>query len=246
MNFDQMLFQNDGNPTVGEQRMRNRAELQLAEVDRVCQLSDAQKQKLDLAVRGDMQRFLSDAALLRLKFDKLMKDQKGKDINGFNEVWQQMWQDLQPLHVRLNAGLTAAPTSLLMKVLPKTLTPEQQRAYDEVTGERRRFRYEASIGVALHELEEVVALSDSQREELTKLLLAMPTPRQFGPYEMYVVLIRMTALPSEKLEPLFDASQWKSLKKHLDQYRGVRQSWVQAGILDPEDFPEAATQENKP
>src|SRR6187200_3138955 len=78
-NFDQMLFQNDGNATLGEQRMRTRVELQLADLDRSCSLSDAQKQKVQLAIRGDIQRFLSEAAVLRLKFDKLAKNQKLND-----------------------------------------------------------------------------------------------------------------------------------------------------------------------
>ncbi|MDB5339198.1 MAG: hypothetical protein JWN70_4817, partial [Planctomycetaceae bacterium] len=48
-NFDQMLFQNDGNAAIGEQRMQVRTELKLAELDHVCQLSDEQKRKLQLA-----------------------------------------------------------------------------------------------------------------------------------------------------------------------------------------------------
>jgi hypothetical protein len=241
-NFDQMLFQNDGNPTLGEQRMRARTELQLAELDQVCQLNDAQKQKLQLAVRGDMQRFMSDAAVLRLRYEKLMKDQQANDPNAFNVVWQQMWQELRPLQQRMAAGLTSAPTSLLIKVIPKTLTSEQQREYEAVAAERRRFRYEASIGVSLHQLEEAVALTEKQREELTTLLLAMPAPRHTGQYETYVILCRLEMMPNEKLEPLFTADQWKSLRLTLDQYRNVRQSWIEAGILDAEDFP-PATQE---
>jgi len=242
-NFDQMLYQNDGNPTTAEQRMRTRTELQLAEIDRVCRLSEAQKQKLQLAIRGDIQRFLSEAGVLRIRFDKLMKDQKANDPNAFNEVWQQMWQDMQPLQLRMMRGLTSTPESLLMKVLPQTLTTEQQREYRVVTAERERFRYESGIAVSLHQLEEAVALTEKQREELTKLLLAMPTPRQNGQYDMYVILIRLSAIPEKKVKPLFGADQWKSLDAHLAQYRNFRQSWVEAGILDPEDVPHPALQE---
>ena len=243
MNFDQMLFQNEGNPALGNQRMQARAELQLAELDRVCQLSEAQKAKLQLAIRGDIQRFLSEAGVLRLKFDKFMRDQKQNDPNAFNEVWQQMWQELQPLHIRLNAGLTAGPTSLLLKVLPKTLTTDQRREYEALIGERRRFHYEANIAVALHNLEDVIALSEAQRSAVTKLLLAMPAPRQSGQYDTYIILFRLGAIPPEKLEPLFAPAQWKQLKAHFDQYRGVRESWVAAGILEREDVDVPATQE---
>lgn len=244
-NFDQQLFQNDGNRKRGEERIRIHADLQMAEIDRVCGLSDAQKQKLQLAARGDIQRFLNEAEVLRLKYDKLMREKNANAPNGVNEVWQQMWQDLSPLQTRMANGLTSGPTSLLMKVLSQTITPEQQRAYEVVAAERRRFRYEASIAVCLHQMEEAVALSNSQREELTKLLLEMPAPRTTGQYEMYVILIRLGAVPTEKLKPLFNDDQWKAFKGRVDQYRGVRDGWIQAGILDAEDFPEPAAQEKK-
>jgi hypothetical protein len=71
----------------------------------------------------------------------------------------------------------------------------------------------------------------------------MPAPRHNGQYDMYVILIRLAALPSQKLKPLFEASQWKSLKGHLDQYRNLRKSWVEAGIFDEADFAEPAAEE---
>lgn len=241
-NFDQMLFQNDGNATLGEQRIRARVELQLADLDRVCQLSDAQKQKLQLAVRGDMQRFLSEAALLRRNFDALMKEQ-GNDPNAFNQVWQQVAQDMQPLRQRLMQGLTTAPTSLLMKMLPNTLTPQQQRDYEAVTSERQRFRYEAAIAASLHQLEEIVSITETQREALTKLLLAMPAPRRFSHYDPFVVLCRLAIMPRNKLEPLFAPEQWKTISVHLDQYRSHREAWLEAGLVEPGDFPEPAAEE---
>lgn len=235
-NFDQLLFQDGGNAKQSETRMQNRIELQLAEIDRVCQLSEPQKQKLQLAARGDRQRLLSEAAMLRLKFEKLMKGQKGNDPNAFNEVWQQMHEELQPLQMRMARGLTFDPKSLFMKVLPKTLTAEQQKAYDAVASERLRFRYEASVASSLHQLDDVVVINEKQREGLTTVLLAMPPPKQSGQYNVYVIWMRLGMVPEEKLKPLFNADQWKTLKAHLDQFKNIRQGWIDAGIIDAEDF----------
>lgn len=235
-NFDQMLFQEDGDHTRGDERIKNRIELQLAEVDRVCQLTAAQKQKLELAVRGDKQRFFSDAAMAKLKYDRLMKEHKDNDPNAFNEVWQQMHEEMQPLQTRMMRGLTSDPKSLFMKVLPKTLTAEQQQAYQVVTAERLRFRYEASVAASLHQLDDVVVVTEKQRESLAQLLLAMPPPRQSGQYTVYVIWMRLGMVSPEKLEPQFDPAQWKKLKAHLDQFKNFKQAWIDAGVVDAEDF----------
>ena len=235
-NFDQILFQDGGNAKQSETRMQNRIELQLAEIDRVCKLSEPQKQKLRLAANGDRQRLLSEAAIMRLKFEKLMKGQKGNDPNAFNEVWQQMHEELQPLQMRMMRGLTSDPKSFFMKVLPKTLTAEQQQAYEAVTLERHRFRYEASVAASLHQLDDVVVINEKQREAISKVLLAMPPPKQSGQYNVYVIWMRLGMVPEEKLEPLFEAEKWKTLKAHLGQFKNFRQAWIDAGIIEAEDF----------
>lgn len=233
-NFDQMLFQNDGNAK-GEHQVLARIKLQIAEVDKVCQLSDEQEQKLQLAASGDVQRLLSEAAPLRLKYSKLVKDGILEGPNAM-EVYQRLHQELQPLQMRFNRGLTDGPTSLFMKVLPRTLTAEQQAKYDVLTTERRQFRYQANIAVCLLNLEDTVFLSESQRDTITTLLLAMPPPRHMGQYETYIIISRMGAIPTEKLEPLFNPRQWKGLSTYLDQYRQTAKSLVESGLLEPEDL----------
>ena len=242
VNFDEQLFESEGDSAKAIERLRNRTELQLAEIDRTCQLSAAQRQKLQFAASGDRLRFLGDVEVLRGKFNKMMKEQKqnANDPNAFNEAFQQMWQEMQPLQMRIARGLTADQKSLFSKVLATTLTSEQRAAYQAVIDERRRFRQQAIVASTLRQLEDSVLLTEKQHEELTKLMLALPPPKQTGHYDQYVVLIRLSFLPPEELEPLFEAKQWKSLKLHLDQYRQYKQPWLDAGILDPEDFPEPA------
>ncbi len=233
--FDQILFQNDGNGTKAEQQILTRIELQIAEIDKACQLNDDQRQKLQLAARGDLQRLLSEAAPLRLKFNKLVNNGTLEGPNAM-EVYQRLHQELQPLQMRFNLGLTDGPASLFMKVLSRTLTAEQQAQYDILTTQRRRFRYQANIAVCLLNLEDTVFLSEAQRDTITTLLLAMPPPRHMGQYETYIILGRMTAIPTEKLEPLFSPRQWRALSTYLDQYRTTARSLVESGLLEPEDL----------
>jgi hypothetical protein len=229
VDFDQWLFQPSGNARQGQQRLETQVKLQLAELDRIGELTAAQKQKLELAARGDLQRFLDDADALRRKFNAAVK----KDPNAAN----QMWQEIQPLQARQARGLTG-PGSLLAKVIPTTLTPEQSLKYEAVTGERRKFRYQASIAVALHQLESSVALNGEQRDALRKLLLELPPPKAFGQYDHYLIMYRLAMMPPDKIQSLLDARQWTAMKQQLDQQRGMREFLIQQGMLTREELAE--------
>lgn len=245
-NFDQMLYQNDRGKAAAEERIRARVELQLAEIEQACQLSEAQKQKLQLAVRGELQRLSAVIGLLRAKYEKLAKNPNGQVVDpfgGMNEAMQSIWQEIQALQLRMNSGLTDRADSLFMKVVSQTLTAEQRAKYDVIRTERQQFRYEANIAVSLHNLEDVVYFSEAQREAITKLLLAMPAPRQTGQYEMQIILIRIGMIPAEKLQPLFSPVQWRKLDARREQYRQNRQAYLQSGLLDPEDVTEPTVQE---
>jgi len=227
-NFDQWMFQPSGNAQQAQQRTATQVKLQLGELDRVCQLTAAQRDKLQLAARGDVQRFLDEVEVLRRKFDAVKND-----LNAAN----QMWQEIQPLQARQGRGLTG-PGSLLTKIIPSTLTPEQAVHYDAVISERRKFRYRASIGVALHTLEGTVPLKHEQREVIQKLLLDLPAPQAFGQYDHYLIMYRLAGLPPERIQPLLDARQWTALKRQLDNYRGMREFLIEQGLLSREELAE--------
>ncbi len=241
-NFDEMLFQLDGNGAKAEQQVLARTELQIAEITRVCQLSDEQTKKLQLAAKGDVQRLLSEAIPVRVKFKLVAKNGILEGPNAM-EVYNRLQQELQPLRQRFNRGLTDGPDSLLSKVLSRTLTTEQQAKYEVMAAERRRFRYEAGIAVSLLNLEEVVFLTEPQRDSITSLLLEMPPPRHTGQYESYVILGRLARIPTGKLQSQFNPRQWQALSVHLNQYSAVVKSLVDSGLLDAAELPAPAQTE---
>src|SRR5687768_16107228 len=53
-NFDQWVFQGRGDTNAARQRIESTLKLRIDDVDRVCDLAEAQKQKLTLAARGDI------------------------------------------------------------------------------------------------------------------------------------------------------------------------------------------------
>ncbi|MEK6261530.1 MAG: hypothetical protein AABP62_23270 [Planctomycetota bacterium] len=222
-NFDQWIFQGNGNAAAGRARINSHLKLKLDELDRVCVLTETQKLKLTLAARGDMKRFFDQVEELRRKFLAVKNDQ-----NGFNQIWQ----EISPLQQKQAAGLFGE-TSIFAKTVRKTLTDEQQARYRIVLDERRRFRYRATIEVSLTSLGNTVALRHDQHEALLKLMVEeTQPPHLFGQYDNYVVMYEMSKLPAPKLKGLLDERQWKLLQQQFNQARGLEAHLVQSGIID--------------
>jgi hypothetical protein len=238
MTFDQWLFHIDGSEQAAMERLGTVVDLQLSELESVCQLGDEQKKRLRLAARGDMQRFLDESRVLRRKFDASKKDQ---------EIFNEMSPEVELLMNKMIRGLTGAG-SLFAKVVPTALTPDKAAQYEVVLRERRLARYRASIAATLHSLEDAVALKQDQREALTKLLLDLPAPLAPSQYDYYVILIRLSNFPPEKLQSILNQRQWEMLERHMDQYRRHKDAmvaaWTAGGILIPEDLlePKAAAE----
>jgi hypothetical protein len=234
-NFDQWLFPGAANAAAGRLRLQTQIKMQLAEIERSCQLTGEQKDRLGLAARGDLSRFLEQVDALRRKFDTIKHDQ---------QKMGQIWQEIQPLQARQARGLSG-PDSLISKTVARTLSAEQSKQFDDAQLDRRRFRYHASIGVTLNAMEGTVALTDSQRQALVKILQELPPPRAFGQYDQYFIHYRLASIPADKLQPLFDTRQWQALQPVLNQGRAMRQNLIDQGYLLREDLDTTAPVEIK-
>lgn len=219
--FDQWVF---GGKTASQvtKRLNSLLTLQVDSVERACGLSDSQKDKLQLAGRGDMKRFFDSVEEKRKKFLEVRRDQ-----NRFNNIWQ----EIQPLQMKFNAGLFDEK-SLFYKVLKRTLDPEQAEQYEQRERERRRFRYEAKVELAVAMIETGVPLRDVQRQKLVKLLLeeTEPPPR-FGQDGYYVVLYKAAQLPKERLQPIFDDGQWRAITQLLARGRAMEATLRRNGVI---------------
>src|SRR5207245_8056724 len=122
--------------------------LQVKDIDRACKLTDAQKKKLQLTGRGDIKRFFDRYEKVKQKFQLVKHDE---------QKMQEIWQDISPLQMTLQAGLFH-DDSLLHKSLHNTLSSEQFARYDAIAGERRAFRHHANIELAVTTLEQSMPL----------------------------------------------------------------------------------------
>ncbi len=223
-NFDQWIFQGSVNAAAGKARIQSSVTMKLAELRRVCELTDAQSKKLSLAARGDMRQFFEDVEIVRQKFLKVRNDQ-----NAFNQIWQ----EINPLQQRQAAGLFG-DSSFFAKTVRNTLTREQHEKYQIVLDDRRRFRYQAAAEVALHNLSNTIGLLHDQHEAIFKLIIEeTQPPLTFGQYDQYFVFFSLAKLPNAKLKPLLDDRQWKLLQPHLQQGRGMEPTLMQQGMIEP-------------
>lgn len=225
-NFEVNVFQPSGNAKQARTQIETKLRLQLDELTRVCDLTDAQKQKLKLAASSDVKKVFDEYEVIRKKFHDSKHDQ---------DAWNQAWQEVQPLQQKMQAGLFG-DGSFFSKSIRKTLSEEQLSKFEDVNQERRRFRYRASIESAMVSLENSVALLHSQHEAIVKLLLEeTKPPTSFGQYDQQVVLYQMSRVPESKLKPILNERQWKALQAQINLNRGMEQFLIQQGFLPKED-----------
>ena len=113
-NFDQMdqwVFGRLGGSAGARSKLDSSLLLRIDDLDRVCRITEAQKNKLRLAGRGDIKRFFDKVEALKRKFQQ-----------GQNDPNTNIWQEIQPLQVELNAGLFG-DNSIYAKTIRRHLEP---------------------------------------------------------------------------------------------------------------------------
>jgi hypothetical protein len=215
--FDQLLFRGNRETSSADSQIM----LAIEAADRACQLSEAQKEKLRLAGRGDFARF-------QVRVDDLRAEYAGKSYDQ-NEIGNVL-QKFQPLITLYQSGLLGR-SSLFAKVLHQTLTPTQLEEYEGIESERTKQRYADKVRLFVAVLSESCPLKDDQREALVNLLLAETRPPKHpSQYDWYVVLAQAANISNEKYTAILDPAQMRVFKKLLNRGRGL------AGFLKQQDL----------
>ncbi len=81
-----------------------------------------------------------------------------------------------------------------------------------------------------------VGFTEDQRQRLVKLLIDQTRPpRKLGQNDYYAVLYLLAMLPEAKVKPIFDDVQYRSLRRQLDQAKGLGAWLKQNGFVPDED-----------
>lgn len=244
--FEQVIFQQDLTAAAARRRLDSELSGHVNEIDRVCRLTEAQKQKLHLAGRGDIHRFfdLFETAKeeFRLAGERFHKEKvqpagdKVAERLARAELMMQMEVELMqcgaPLQPALQEGLFQEH-SLLYKSLGRTLTDEQAARYEVLKAERRASRHRASIERVVAQFGQDV-LRDEQRRDLIRLLaeeIKPPRKATPSPYDSYYTLYMMGRIPEGRLKPLLDPQQWAVVSRRVNRYQRLEAALRQRGLL---------------
>jgi hypothetical protein len=204
------LFNGQDEATFRKQ-LETRSMLRVAQVAEVAQLDEATLEKLNLAVRGDLNRFYRCIAAVR-------EATKDYDMQNQEEM-QKAWQEIMPLQQRIAAGVLEEEGSLFSKVLECSLTEEQTTAYEAYLAERQRAKSLAIVKMTLAEMQSSIPLLAKQRNALVDTLMNKKFPRRVPEgYEAFLGYIMMTKLDDKELESILDRQQVLAFKKLIAQY----------------------------
>jgi hypothetical protein len=179
----------------------------VADVGRTARLAENQKQKLLLAGRGDIVRLIDRMEELRSRY---------RSAALTPDIQRQIDQEAGPIRAALRGGVFTGD-SLFTKTMTKTLTSEQIARYERIDRSRRLFQHRAGVHMTVLRLATALGLSDDQWKGLEQLLLTETHPAQITgeayPASYFNIVYRqMRGIPEEKLKPLFDPWQWRTLQ----------------------------------
>lgn len=217
--FDQWVFPR-GSEQNARQDLETQLTLRISDLKRVCELTPAQMQKLNLAGQTDIKRLFDVVAAARRKFEIQRKDARNVNL---------MFQELQPLRC-LFTGTSFQENSMFDKVARTLLTADQTPHYQAQLRSRRQFRRQAQREMLLQLIDRDVPLRAQQRKELLALLEQLPSIPS-GQYEMYALWYSASKLPAEEYERILDEGQLNTLRARFAPMQNMEQWLKQSGAL---------------
>ncbi len=225
--FNIWVFGNLPDSKGARSKLESQLLTQLDDLDRICDLTDDQRLKLELAASGDMKHFFDRIDEKRRKYSAKTYDQ-----NKISEIFQ----ELQPLQQIYNNGLFARD-SLFQKTILRTLDTGQSERYQDLQRERTAYRFRAKVDQLAAELGRSLGLRAAQRQQLVKLMRErIPPFRKSGQYDNYALMYKLSKLADTEVKPLLDESQFKVFKIQVQNAQNLKQFLKQQGYFD--DDPE--------
>jgi hypothetical protein len=127
--LDQLVFGNGQNAENGRRRLDALLNQKIIAVDQFCQLTENQKQKLQLAGRGDIKRFTDRVESLRPAFQQVHVIVDENDAREVSTWAGKLAWDTKTLRSTLGLGLFE-DGSLFAKTLRSSVAADQFAAYD--------------------------------------------------------------------------------------------------------------------
>lgn len=207
----------------------------LARIDAICGLTDAQRQKLRLAMESDIRRVTEEIDVQRRKY-------QGVEVNFNDQAGQRKWQEFQQDVARCQRRLRELgdSASLFGKVLETTLDSDQRaRLRDEIES-RRDARWRSMVASFLVRGDEVLGLDQRQHEEIEKLLLEKRPPLRIDraaanvqvDQERLLVWMILSEIDAKRLQSVVSDRQWQVLAQWANQGKMQRSHIETWGVFE--------------
>lgn len=207
----------------GQQEIYRRLGVKVYELTTEYELSPDQQKKLKLA--GEL-----EAKQLFFETDQLARAYDAAKRPADREV------ALDAATTLYNRRLALfGPASFLAKVVTRTVTEEQQQRHAIVLKERVQLRHRSNVEGAIRDLERRVVLQIPQHEALVELLLnEIPLPEAVHEFDESLVKYQFSQLPQQKMQTIFDAEQWITVRELFEEFQQLKPLLVQHALLsDP-------------
>jgi hypothetical protein len=123
--LDELVYGSGSSATDARCRLEQRFRQTLEQIDRICELTEAQKLKLELAGRGDIKRFFDRAERLRAECNR---SEEIADLEEFRTWSAELKGETMSLWRSASVGPLEA-RSLVAKCMKSSLTAEQLAKY---------------------------------------------------------------------------------------------------------------------
>ena len=209
-------------------RMESSAVDEIAAISSRVALTDAQKKKLQLAARGDIEQYVSRAETFRSKLT-------GKPMDQLQ--YTQLMRELQPLRMSQQLGVLV-DNSLFRKTLRHTLTDEQRVRWQALERERQKSVVETAIQT-WERMSNGLKITEPSRQKFIDVLVEYgELPETRTTYIYYVVLVEVGKL-EDRVKPILSEEVWDKLQIQIAQAKQVEANLRRSG-----QWPERATDDD--
>lgn len=222
-------------------RARQLGDKRLERIAASCDLTDAQRRKLRLAMESDIRRFAATVDATRAKYAGVrvnLNDQEGQ------KKWQQFQHDVQECRQLLRRLFDSG--SLFAATAPSTLDPGQVKAIEAEIAARRSFRWRTMVVSTLLKMDDMLGLTRAQHDLLAEALLSHEpalrldelSPEQDNAHlQLNLVYMVLSGVDPRPLRKATTERQWRTLGLLMNQGKSMR-SWIeQQGILESTGAP---------
>jgi hypothetical protein len=218
-------------------RLQTALKSRLQKLERLPNLTEAQKKKLELAGRSAINKHIDQLEddLRKLGQPDQERATRQKLLREFRE------------RNRMSPDEIFGEGSFYAKVLKRTLTPDQIAWFDAADRVEAARRHESIIEWVLGTWDQSLKLRSNERERLGRFLREHTRPpRKTGEYDYYGILLQLARLPEGTLKSLFNDEQWSRLTPQIAAAKGLEDKLKEDGYLPTKDVASAPRPGEKP